>query len=321
MKHLFIINPSSGKNTNISALIGQINALHLTAPKEIHVTDSAQSATQIIKNTASTYGKDLRIYAMGGDGTFNTAVNAAYMYPNAAVAPIPIGTGNDFVRSFENIEKQRFLDLEEMVNGSVHKIDLLMVGNRASVNMVTVGYDCAVAKEMERFKQLPFVGGSMAYNLSLIYCLISRMKNYFTLIADGEEIKDTYQSYLFAIAANGKYYGGGYKAAPDSSMQDGYIDFIRIPTISRLKFLQLVSVYKKGEHFNDSRMDFIKLTHCKSLEIISPNLIDVNLDGEIIPMRNPKITINPKAAKIILPAVPVFSKQPSKIALDYGAMA
>lgn len=312
VKHLFIINPNAGKSSRTNEIKSKIESLHLTSPYEIMVTKDSAQAGNAIKAYAQSFGGQLRIYAIGGDGTFRNAVAAAYPYENTAVACIPTGSGNDFIRSFETIPKERFLDLREMISGSVHKVDLLSVGDKKAINMISVGYDCAVAKEMERFKKLPLIGGSAAYDLSVLYCLINRMENKFSIIADGKQIENKCGSYLFALAANGRFYGGGFKAAPYSNMQDGYIDFIRVPSISRTKFLKLVTVFKSGKHFEDKRMDFIKLEHCKSMQIISANKIDVNVDGDIFTMNNPEIKILEKAVNIILPTETVLSQDKLK---------
>ena len=127
------------------------------------------------------------------------------------------------------------------------------------------------------------------------------MKHTFTLFADDKEVMDSSHDYLFAIAANGKWYGGGFKAAPTADMQDGFMDFIRIPTVSRLKFLRVVGIFKKGEHLE--KLPFVKHMNCKKLQIMADKPIDVNVDGEIIPMENPLITVAPGSVRIILPSV------------------
>ena len=135
--------------------------------------------------------------------------------------------------------------------------------------------------------------------MSVVYCLARYMKNRYTLYADGEEIADEKRDYLFAIAANGRYYGGGFKAAPTAEPDDGYIDFIRIPTVSRLQFAKLVGIFRRGEHIE--KLPFCKLMRCRTLKITADKPVDVNLDGEIVKMCDPEIKILPKALNFIIP--------------------
>ena len=57
--------------------------------------------------------------------------------------------------------------------------------------------------------------------------------------------------FLFTLAGNGRWYGGGYCGAPNSVIDDGLLDFvlIRKPAYSRIP--GLVPKYKRGEHLSN----------------------------------------------------------------------
>ena len=295
--HLFIINPVAGKKDCSKELIAQIEALALSECEYV-LTKRPGDATKI----ASEYCEkcdNLRIYSCGGDGTLNEIIRGAYGYPHCEIGIVPIGSGNDFMRSLEQVETANFLDIKKQVTVSSVSVDLMKVGENISINIISAGFDSAVAENMVRFKKLPFVSGAMAYNLSLIYCLFTKRRHRFSLVADGTKIDDGGKPYTLALAANGCYYGSGYKAAPRANLSDGLIDFIRVPNISIPKFLKFVGIYKKGEHLD--KLNFLELIRCKKLEIVSDNDISLNLDGEIIQIKNPVIEIIPSAMKIIVP--------------------
>ena len=316
VKHLFIINPVAGKNNDIDKLKASIEQLELL-DYNIEVTSAPAEAEKIARRYCENTDKELRIYACGGDGTFNEVINGAYGFEKCSVGVIPIGSGNDFVKSFPNYSKQDFLDLEKMSGGESITIDALSVNDRISVNILSAGYDAAVVKHMTRFKNKPLVSGKMAYKLSLVYCLGREMKHTFKLYADDVEVGDESNDYLFAIAANGEWYGGGFKAAPNADLQDGLIDFIRIPTVSRFLFLRVVNIFKKGEHLK--KLSFVKHMHCKKLKITADRLIDMNIDGEIVPMKDPVITIIPNSVRIILPCVTNGEQRQEKTTLAQQA--
>lgn len=309
-RHLFVINPVAGKKDRSGLIRKAVERMLLIEPYEIEVTKCVGDATEIVKEKLDTLPSDafLRIYACGGDGTLSEVVEGVYkaQNKNCAVGVVPIGSGNDFVKYFEEIPTKNFRSLPDMVRGRLDFSDLILVKDadsgreHVSVNIVSAGYDAAVAKGMEKYKKLPLVSGKAAYNLSVVECLISKMKHKFTLVADGEEVKDKDTEYLFAICANGKYYGGGFKASPLSDIKDGLLDFIRIKTVSRLTFAALVGSFRRGEHLTKLQK---YCTHklCKELKIISEKIIDVNIDGNIIPMKNPTISVVPNAVRIILP--------------------
>ena len=140
----------------------------------------------------------------------------------------------------------------------------------------------------------------MAYNVSLLKCFFTNTKNYFSLFIDGVPCESNGSPCLFAIAANGRYYGGGYKASPYSEISDGTLEFIRIKTVPKLKMLTLIGKFRAGRHI-DEFGEICTYTPCRSMQFVSENPIDITLDGDIYPMKNPTIKILHKRIKLILP--------------------
>ena len=80
------------------------------------------------------------------------------------------------------------------------------------------------------------------------------------------------------------------------------LDFIRIKTVSKPRLLSLVGKFREGRHIDEYK-DITSYTQCKTMQFVSEELINLNLDGEIFPMKNPIIKILPKAIKLVLPTV------------------
>ena len=308
MKHLFIINPIVGRKDRTAQIRRGVESLILTDPYEIAVTDGVGAATRIAAEfvSANAHEDDLRIYACGGDGTLTETAEGVFKSGGkAAVGVVPIGSGNDFVKSL-GVPPKSFRDLRAQTRGSVTEIDLLSVSDknglaRTALNIISAGFDAAVAKGQERFKRLPLVSGSAAYNISLAQCLFTKRKHRFRINMDGVPFDSGDDPNLFAIAANGCYYGGGFRAAPYADLSDGLMDFIRIRTVSVIKLLGLVGKFRKGMHI-ETMKDVTTFNRCKSIQLFSDEPIDVNIDGEIVPMIDPTIAVLPKALRIILPA-------------------
>ncbi len=298
MTHLFIINPTAGKKSRADDIRAQIDALKLQNVK-IALTRSADEAGEVIRSACRS-GEPLRIYACGGDGTLRAVLEAAYPFPQVEVGVLPTGSGNDFIRSFPQYSLADFRDVGRLTQGASIPLDLLRVGERISANIVSAGYDSAVAENMVAFKRLPFVSGTLAYKISLIYCLLHKRTHRFTLTADGLPVEDPDDRYTFALAANGRFYGGGFEAAPYADLSDEWIDFIRIPRVSIPTFFKFIRIFKRGEHLE--KMPIARFSHCRRLKISADRPISLNLDGEILPIRDPEIEILPAAVRFILPA-------------------
>lgn len=305
MKHLFIVNPAAGKKNRSSVIADAVARLGLGG-SEIYVTACPKDAVREVSDRLKKANDFIRIYACGGDGTLNEVITGVYLsgYRRCAVASVPTGSGNDFIKMFDGFSASDFRDLAALTAGEYRPIDLMLVTDTGTgtvypcVNLVSAGFDAAVADGMGKYRRV--FGGNTAYNLSLIECLVSQTKNRYTLKCDGEELFPSERDFLFALGGNGQYYGGGYKAAPKALPDDGLIDFVCVDTVSRLKFISLVGKYRRGEHI-DTMRDIVTFRRCRSFRICAGKRIPVNVDGEIILMTDPEITVLPGAINIILP--------------------
>ncbi len=306
-KHLFILNPAAGTKDRTAKLRIIIEKLGISDAYDIFVTSCKGSAEAEVERYLRENADDfVRIYSCGGDGTLAEVANGIYRSgnDNCAVAVVPVGSGNDFIKSLD-IPAEKFRSLRGLLDGEIIDADLILAkdeeqNERVSLNIISAGFDAAVANGQEKYKKLPLVSGGMAYNISLVKCVFTDTKNYFWLYADGEPFGNSDGPYLFALAANGRYYGGGFKASPYSDISDGLLDVISINTVSKAKLFSLVGKFRAGRHIDEFK-DIVSSKRCKTMQFVSENIIDLNLDGDIYPMKNPTIEILPKRIKLILP--------------------
>lgn len=234
--HLFIINPTAGKNDSSKQLIQEIKSTFQNYQYGIEITQYPKHAIEIVNIYADMY-PNLIIYACGGDGTVNEVINGIQLRP-IPLAIIPIGSGNDFVRNFSYT-----LCLNSYLQSSIKKCDLIKVGKHIGLNVISAGFDCAVAKNMYRFRKY----GKHCYTLSIAYSIMSSMKHRLGFIID-DTITIEESSLLMAICANGQYYGGGIHVSPYSEITDGYLNFIKVKAISKFQVASFMKIFSNGEH-------------------------------------------------------------------------
>ena len=111
MKHLFIINPAAGSRNRTQEYSDVIHKIcrARNLRYEIRVSTAPGEATRIAREAAQ-QGEPIRIYACGGDGTLNEVVAGAAGFDNAAVTVFSGGSGNDFVKIFD--DPKAFFDLK-----------------------------------------------------------------------------------------------------------------------------------------------------------------------------------------------------------------
>ena len=275
MEHLFIINPAAGKvdkTTEYSALIKTLcEKKGLTY--RIALSEGPGDITRIAREAAQT-GKELRIYACGGDGTLNEAVNGVVGYPNVAVTCYVCGSGNDFVKIFSKPEA--FRSLERLLDAEEREFDVILVNDSYSLNICCVGLDARVGNKMAQFKRLPHVSGSGAYILSTVVNVAQGISEHYVIEVDGERIDD--RQTMICIA-NARWYGGGFHAVPDADPTDGLLDVLIVKKLNLLQVAGVIGKYKEGRYKEVPHL--VRHIRTKAIRVICDKETPINLDGEI----------------------------------------
>lgn len=303
MKHIFIINPNAGKSDQtayISKLVHQLfTNREIEGTYRIEKTTSRKDTIEIARKYGLMKEKAV-LYACGGDGTLNDVLNGCMNFDNIILSHLPTGTGNDFIKYFGKNAKEDFLNLKELMNGNVVDVDVMKVNDHYSINITNIGLDAMVAYNVDKFKKIPFINGKGAYQISIAYSFFTSIAHDMAIKVDGVLEKEN--CYSIVVCANAKYYGGNYKAAPFADVQDGLIDVILIPKLSRPKILQLLPIYEKGQHLDGECDAFVRYRKAKKVEFIADKPIALCLDGESVTLKNPTIEIADKKMKMLVPA-------------------
>ena len=275
MEHLFIVNPAAGKynrTDEFSWMIRQICGRH-GLDYRIAVSDHPGDCTRIAREAAET-GRELRIYACGGDGTLNEIVTGIAGFPNVAVTHYAGGTGNDFIKIFSDTEP--FRDLESLLDAQEAEFDLIDCNGDYSLNVTSVGLDARIGTQVARFKRLPFITGPGAYLLSAGWNVIRGIADHYVVEVAGERI-DGMQTLIFV--GNGQYYGGGFRPVPEADPGDGLLDVLVVKKVSRLKVARLIGTYQSGRYAEHPEL--IRHFRVPELTIHCDRETPINLDGEL----------------------------------------
>ena len=297
MKHLFIVNPVAGgkdSTETVSAKVAQYFSGR-DGNFEIYTTTAPMDACRKIEYEAALCD-ELRVYACGGDGTLNECVCGAAGKENVSVTHYPTGTGNDFVKNF-GPDQERFRDLEELIRGEVHRLDVIDCNGRMSINICSVGVDARIAADVHKYSSLPVIGGATGYVTSLAVNLAKGITDQLRVIIDK---KLFYGKMSLVCVCNGSYYGGGFHPVPEARTDDGLLDILIVKGLSRLGFLRAVGAYAKGEYA--SVPDKITHIRAQSVEIDCEKKMVVNVDGEAIYGKKIRMRVIPGGVNFIVPA-------------------
>ena len=226
MRHVFIINPTAGKQDCTAQMVQMARALAARHGLDVEciLTKSPGHAAVTVRKLAET-GQALRFYACGGDGTVNEVANGVAGADNAAMTCVPVGTGNDFLKNFGEMAPL-FSDPENLWDGPRFPLDAIDCNGRLALTVACFGFDAQVADDVHTYGKVPFLGGKGSYILSLAVNFVLRgLSHRWTVTLDGERLEG---DFILAAVCNGRYYGGGFMPAAEARMDDGVLNTVQI---------------------------------------------------------------------------------------------
>ena len=295
MTHLFIINPAAGSRDQTAVYTEKIKSICDAQGVSYRIAVSAApgDCTRIAREAAET-GEEYRIYACGGDGTLNEVVTGAVGFPNVAVTVFSGGSGNDFIKIFD--DPKAFFDLEQLLDCEEAQFDLIRCNDDYSLNICSVGLDARIGVDVARYKRLPLLGGFRAYVLSTIIHVVKGISEHYVVEIDGE----TFDSrHTFVCVCNGRFYGGGFNPIPEADPTDGKLDVLLVSHVSRLQVPTLVGKYKNGRYKELGKL--VRYFKTDSVKIHCDKVTPISLDGELRTAQTMNITLAAEKIRFFYP--------------------
>ncbi len=299
MRHIFIINPAAGngkfQNDISNAIHEQLKGKEIEY--EVYFSKFKGDIQGYLNNKCMERISSV-IYACGGDGTLHEVINAACRFRHVSIGVIPCGSGNDFIKNFENSDN--FNKIESQIQGESVDLDLIKVNDKYAASVCNIGLDADAASNMHKFKKIPFISGTSRYFLSVFYCLVNKLGKALEVTIDSKTKLNGL--YLLGVIANGHSYGGGYKCAPLAVINDGIMDLCFVENISRFKIINIIGSYKEGKHLENPRINkYITYNKCRHVLIKSNEPLNVCIDGEIYNYNEVELSVENKSLNFWLP--------------------
>ena len=275
MKHLFIINPAAGSRDRSRAIVGAIDEAcqGRKLDYQVKVSTKPGDCCRLAKEAAQT-GKEVRIYACGGDGTLNEVCAGAAGYDNAAITVFSGGSGNDFVKLFN--DPTAFYDLERLLDADEATFDLIDCNGEISMNICSVGLDARIAADMAKFKRLPMLHGQRAYLAATAVNLFKGISEHSVVEIEGETFDG---DHTFICVCNGRFYGGGFNPIPEAHPADQLLDVLLVDKVALVQVPFLIGKYKAGRYQELGKL--VRHYKTTSLTVHCDKPSAINLDGEI----------------------------------------
>lgn len=255
------------------------------------------------------------IVAIGGDGTINEIANGFFnlqpqnrnienlerfsfddklkpINPNGVLYIVPSGSRNVLARSF-GLKHKGVQALKRIKQMDKRKMDAILAvitdkdspsltHKRIILNAAEIGVGAEIidrAKRVRRKIKSRFVS-TIA---SIVATLPAYNSNECDIVIDGD--KRISSNVTMAVVANGRFLGGGFKAAPRAKFSDGLLDIIILKNSGSFKMLdKLIELKGTSTYKFEEDILYYQASEVKFLPKEKNVTVTVSVDGEPIGM-------------------------------------
>ncbi len=244
MKHIFIVNPYAGNMTFANNLREQLEEIK---GFEYHLFNSrcAGDETALVKRVCSFFpDEDLRIYACGGSGTLKHVLDGIEDFERCELAFYPCGMTNDYLKVFDEADRDRFSDIEELITGDVIEADYLQTNHGRAINTVTLGLDTSYMEEEFADRNSKGYGSPFPYVFNVIKSLLHINKMDIKLYIDSATFDASYMEVAFY---NGVCLGGSLQLDDEFRHNNGRCNYILVPSKGLGYFATVIFALMRGD--------------------------------------------------------------------------
>ncbi len=285
---MVIVNPTAG-----SGRAGRLEGLlrrELSGAgidHEVVLTQGPRHAEELARRAVRERYDALGV--VGGDGTLNEVVHGflddGRPVKGPALCLIPAGTGGDFRKTFSWSDEPKD-GIKRLIEGKRQPLDLGLVEvtkldgtkeRRTFVNILSFGVGGLTDELVNSGPK--WMGGRAAFFLGALRATLAYRPVPVEVIVDG---KPSFVGPIVNVAvANGRFFGGGMKVAPDAEPSDGLFDIVAITDRSKLETVGLTPHIYRGTHVNLEGVISLRGRKIEARTTRPDGRVLVDLDGEM----------------------------------------
>ena len=269
------------------------------------VFESKNAEVTILETEYAGHAKDLTMEVdmtsydgfccIGGDGTMHEAINGLLKRKDKQRFPLGLitgGTGNSFMCDMDCLDPVDAA--ERILSGKSRFIDVLECNSDGKIyysfNLVGWGMPTDINNLAEKLRWL----GTQRYNIATLIEVMRNRKRFAELKINDESVSD---DFAFIIACNTIHVGKGMKMAPKAILNDGLVDIIIVPKVSRLKLLNLFPKLFTGDHIDSPYLEYKQVNNFSIKPSINNKL---NIDGELLGITPVEVKVLEKEIEVLI---------------------
>ncbi len=293
------VNPAAGGGRALACL-PKIRKIFEAAPVQAEfITVRSPADLESSARTAIDSGKRL-LFALGGDGTFQALVNAAYG-SEVILGVLPAGGGNDFAAALQ-IPANPVEAAEAILRAQPKRVDLVRARTadgrmRLYLGGGGLGVDAEAARYANgAFRHLP---GRSRYIASALRAFCTHRGIGVRVEFPQSDLPPVEVNSLLAAVLNTPTYGAGIQLAPDARLDDGWLDVVIVEDHSVLQILALLPRLLKSGELRTLR---VKRFRVRAVKFATDRPCMFHGDGEIMGPASVEIEVVPSAVRVLAPA-------------------
>lgn len=297
-----VVNPAANGNRGSRPGAGVIRELRAAGHEVVDLSGETAETALATARAACTAGSGRpdAVIVVGGDGMVHLGVNAVAS-TGVPLGIVAIGSGNDFARTVglpAHNGLAALQSIETALEREPRAIDVLRAdgahGTRRTACVVSAGFDAAVNARANGYTNPP---GGGKY-IRAVFAELRGFRPYgYALTIDGDrrEMPGT----LVAVA-NGPYFGGGMKIAPDARLDDGLADVVIGGALTPWEVVRLLPRIYSGSHVRHPAVEVVRAREV-TIEPLPghPAPPDAMGDGEAVGPLPMTVTVEPGAVRLL----------------------
>jgi diacylglycerol kinase family enzyme len=312
---ILILNPNSQGGNTGKNWISTYSKVKEFLPKNHSIIFTKKTNDGIFDTRKLLRNGYKNIVAIGGDGTINEIANGFFnlqpqnknienlerfsfddrlkpINPNGVLYIIPSGSRNVLARSF-GLKHKGVQALKRIKEMDKRKIDAILAvitdkdspsltHKRIILNAAEIGVGAEIIDRSKRVRR-KIKSRFVSTIASIVATLPAYNSNECDIVIDGD--KRISSNVTMAVVANGRFLGGGFKAAPRAKFSDGLLDIIILKNSGSFKVLdKLIELKGTSTYKSEEDILYYQASEVKFLPKDKNVTVTVSVDGEPIGM-------------------------------------
>ncbi len=297
---LILANPTAGGGLGREAL-PRLKAFGLEKHwnAEFRTVESAAEFAQIAREEASA-GRE-RIFALGGDGTFQALLNAVAGNTHVSIGVLPAGGGNDLAAALGLALDPVAAAETLLTRGEAAWLDAARVRTADGAERLYMGGGgVGLDAEAARFASGVYgkMRGRSRYLLSAVRALGKFRGINVRVSLEGSERTSLEGMALVLGVLNTPSYGGGLRLAPEANLEDGKLDLVLLENLGALEIARMLPRLAVTGEIRTQKIQRHRMTRAR-IETERPCAF--HAEGEIVGMTPVEIEVVSQAMRVWRP--------------------